>query len=272
MRSWALGLALCAIFVRLAGADPADEKSREQSLTLAVEVIDGDGRAVEGAEVGLCAAVGEWARKQAEKDGTQWHYWQHARTDSAGRANLQDYEKFLRGCALLARHEERKISGCIAVDAGASQQPVRLILQPEIEVTAELHCEALASRGIKYLPAGVAVDLGRPRVLVVSSNSGRVRFSLPPGEYQLQIDTYLHRAEITKRPLTISAQKGFRATKTESTFWKRRLLRSEMHLAAAQKSQFESRRSYCPLSNVRPSVLSIALRRASGTGCGLPDA
>ncbi|HEY4309446.1 MAG TPA: TlpA disulfide reductase family protein [Pirellulales bacterium] len=208
MRAWAINFVVLAFLEMPAGADPVDEKPREHSQPLAVEVIDSDGRAVEGADVGLCAAVGEWARKQADKDGTQWHYWLHARTDITGRANLKDDEKLLRGCAVLARHEKRKISGCIAVDAGAIQRSVRLILKPEIEITAELHCEALASRGIKYLPAGVAVDLGRPRVLVVSSDSGRLRFSLPPGAYQLQFDTYLHRAEMVKRLLTVSAHDG----------------------------------------------------------------
>jgi thiol-disulfide isomerase/thioredoxin len=197
-----------ALVLFAARVTAGDEQEVVASASLAVEVIDSDGKAVAGADVGLCAAVGAWARKQADKDGTQWHYWQHARTDSAGRANLQDYEKLLRGCAVLARHEQRKLSACIAVDASQLQQPVRLILQPEVEVTAELHCEALASRGINYLPAGVAVDLGRSRVLVVSENSGRLRFSLPPGEYNVLFDTHLHRAEIMKRPLTVSAGDG----------------------------------------------------------------
>jgi thiol-disulfide isomerase/thioredoxin len=197
---------LLAITASIACLSAVDEH-RPDPNSLLVEVVDSDGHPVGDADVCFGAAV----TTQSDEGGrtaTTWQYWEHAKTDVAGRAELKKYEQFSKGRALVVRHEERRIAGCVEVDERPTANPLVLTLLPEVEITGQLHCEALEARSVKYFPVGAAVGIGRRRVLGVRGEKGRIRFSLPPGEYDLSFDTYLHRTKLISRKLSIAPKSG----------------------------------------------------------------
>jgi thiol-disulfide isomerase/thioredoxin len=197
-----------AILVAIAVRVAADEQSAPlpAERTLVVELLDGDGQPVEGADVGICATISGRSPEFASEDGTQWRYWRHARSDAAGRAKLDDPRGLLRGQGVFARHEARHISAVASVDPGKLAEPLKLTLVPETTIKCQVRCEALEKRGRSILPASAGVEFENKRVLIVSDEAGQFRIQLPPGTYELAFDTRGHQTENVTRPIVVSRQ------------------------------------------------------------------
>ena len=123
----ALALLNCVHLLR------ADEppKIAPKGKSVSVKVVDEQGNAVGGADVGTMAALGKLYVDRATKEGTEWLYVNHKRSDASGVAVIDDAEEWLGHLCVVVRHEGRKIAAAVNIDpTTAKDSPVVVTLRP----------------------------------------------------------------------------------------------------------------------------------------------
>jgi thiol-disulfide isomerase/thioredoxin len=191
------------------GDEPAQGAKQKRS-SVSVVLVDSEGKPVEGADVGYPASLGETARDAAKRDGTEWEYGNHQRSNETGVATFPELPNEGNPFAIVARHERRKLMAIAPVDWGKVDGPVRMTLVPEREVVGRWTCEELTALGRDLAREGRAglVEINffneKKWAIDLAFAEPEFRLALPPGEYSLEA-----RADLThfvKRTFTLSPQ------------------------------------------------------------------
>jgi thiol-disulfide isomerase/thioredoxin len=183
----------------------AEENPTEPLVPIEVQLIDGDGKPVDGAEVGTSADIGygEAFLAQTAGSGTQWRYANHLRSAADGIARLSaDPRNPGAWSSLIARHEGRKIAAIASVDQRKQDQPIRITLLPEREIVGEAGCPEVSSEAF----GGITVSIGQPDtmkpIIQWRLKEAKFRISLPPGTYGLGVEST--RAYRSKQHLVVA--------------------------------------------------------------------
>jgi thiol-disulfide isomerase/thioredoxin len=162
-------------------------KASSKRGTLALKVVDEAGQPVEGAEVGTMAGIADFYAERTAKEGTQWLYVNHVRTDAAGMARIQEPEEWLGRLCVVVRHEGRKMSAIASVEPAEKHQPVVMTLRRERIVMGRAMCPELgeASRAASGLVVLVSRDC--KTALETIWRGSAFEIPLPPGQYQLNM-------------------------------------------------------------------------------------
>jgi len=163
-------------------ADDEKEGEPKAPKTFTVELLDADGKPVEGADIGMLAGMGDYYRKHPPKDGAEWAYNQHVRSDAGGFAQMTDDDD-LKFLCIVARHERRKISAIASVDPAKLDTPIKLELLPECEVECHVKSPELAALHREIHGVVVYVTIGTKRALECRFESADFSIPLPPGTY-----------------------------------------------------------------------------------------
>lgn len=155
--------------------------------TISVKLIDESGNPVVGADVGDRAVVrgGHYAER-ARKEGTQWFYNNHLRSDANGIVSVVD-RRYQGKLSIIARHEQRKIAALAVVDPDKVKEPLVMTLLPERTVVGRVTCPELPGpRGeIKWLV--VQTFFEGNRILVTVHDTADFELALPPGKYTFDV-------------------------------------------------------------------------------------
>lgn len=208
LRPRALGSIGAAVLVAAwlaAHVRAAEDAAAEQLATIDVQLVDGDGKPVAGAEVGVFGAVGHRVRDRAAKMGTEWFYVNHVRSGADGVALCSVTPKMLDLYCLIARHEGRKIAAIAGVDRKQLDEPTRLTLLPEREIVAEVVCPELPLRAFDD-GIVVRVNVGNRAALECAFGEPRFRLPLPPGEYTFEV--YSSATHKTHQPIAVAPDSG----------------------------------------------------------------
>ncbi|HVU86770.1 MAG TPA: TlpA disulfide reductase family protein [Pirellulales bacterium] len=211
-RHLALAFALALTCVTPSNGDePAQDASAKRG-SFSVLLIDSDGKPVEGADVGYPASLGETARDAAKRDGTEWEYGNHQRSNDTGVATFPELPEPASPFAIVARHEKRKLIAIASVDWGKVDGPVRMTLLPEREVVGRWTCEELAALGRDLEHEGraglVEIDffVGKRFAIALAFADPEFRLALPPGEYKLSAKAGL--THFVEKTFTVTSQSG----------------------------------------------------------------
>jgi thiol-disulfide isomerase/thioredoxin len=185
MRFISMSLGVC--FVACMALADADEEAKPASHPITIEVIDGDGKPVSGADVGLGYYF--------DRENSAWAFEHAMKSDAAGRVQLDDAPTNGRPFPIYARHIERKL---VAVQVIGDKLPskITLTMQRACCVTGLISCSELEKRGRKlnWPIHDVFVDgtafIGNND----SPEDASMQFFLPPGKFELttySLDTHL---------------------------------------------------------------------------------
>ena len=219
----ALGPVLAlALFISLPATAAEEEPVSDPAQHFSVKLVDQQSKPVEGADVGLLAAAGDRIREYAAKDGTEWFYNQHARSDAQGIAHFTQGTEILSRCCVVARHEARKISAVLAaVPAEVDEKKqIGLTLGPETEIDGRATCKQLAESWHEAVV--VYVRVGGKVMLECVFNEPKFRLALPPGEFE--IETYGERSGSASKTITVKAGEGPQAVEIDMPATKLALL------------------------------------------------
>ncbi len=171
-----------------------------------VKLIDVSGKPVAGADVGIMAGAGDRVREFADKDGTEWLYNKHLRSDAEGIVSFVDGNELLSRLCLVARHEGRRIAAVASVDPNAlpSGEPIPLTLVDEIKVDGRATSKQLDALGQPLKAVVVYVRHAGKIVLECVFNEPTFRLFLPPGDYE--ISSYGVDADQATKAITVTAR------------------------------------------------------------------
>jgi thiol-disulfide isomerase/thioredoxin len=190
---------LLAFQVELYGQEKGDaDEPAPKPRPFVVELVDTAGKPVEGASVGIMAAVGKYIRDRADKDKTEWYYLNHVRSDADGIARCVDDDDYLERLCLIARHEGRKIAAVASVDLKRPDKPIKLTLVPERQLVGKVTCPELAA--IKHGAVTYVRHAGK-LMLECEFETGEFSLSLPPGDYEIRV--YGSQTHILERGLQV---------------------------------------------------------------------
>jgi thiol-disulfide isomerase/thioredoxin len=169
----------------LAAQDAVNEPAKGKSVF--VKLVDNMGNPVAGADVGTMAAIGKYVKERAAKEGTEWFYLNHTRSDGDGMAKIENADEWLGHLCVVARHERRGIVAVANIDPANASEPVVVALHPERKVVGRTSCPELPEprREIKSLI--VYVRFENKNVLETVWDSADFELSLPAGKYSLDI-------------------------------------------------------------------------------------
>ncbi|HZL87389.1 MAG TPA: TlpA disulfide reductase family protein [Pirellulaceae bacterium] len=192
-RLWSALAALIICANCLAADEPAKEPRKGKAIS--VKLVDEEGSPIAGADIGTMAALGKIYADRAAKEGTQWLYVNHKRSDASGAATIEDAEEWLGHLCVVARHEGRKIAAAANIDPANTKEPAVITLRPERKVVGQASCPELSDlqRDVRGLALVVYVIRDGKKVLETSWEAGRFEIPLPPGDYTLWVygrDTY----------------------------------------------------------------------------------
>lgn len=174
-----------------------------EAQTLAVRIVDSDGKPVEGANVARSAEF-RAAYNYLGPNEPAWRYFRNVVSDGNGMARIPDKQDI--NC-IVARHVERKL---VAIQSISKEQlqgtdVITLTMQPQCKVFGKLTAKELESCHRTITWSRVSVDLGSgfTRAMDCMSNKADFHFYLPPGTYTLDADatdTQPVRVPITVKP------------------------------------------------------------------------
>ncbi|HEY4313851.1 MAG TPA: TlpA disulfide reductase family protein [Pirellulales bacterium] len=188
----ALSLVLALICANAGRGDEPAQNAKEKRSSVSVVLVDSEGKPIEGADVGYPASLGETSRIAAKRDGTEWEYGNHQRSNEAGVATFPELSAQEHAFAIVARHERRKLMAIATVDSEKVDRPIRMTLVPEREVVGHWTCEELTALGRDLAREGraglVEIDffVGKKFAIAIAFAEPEFRLALPPGEYKLQ--------------------------------------------------------------------------------------
>jgi thiol-disulfide isomerase/thioredoxin len=188
-----------------------EEEKPVPAKALVIEVVDSAGQPVSGADVGLGATIVMRKADWASKDALNWKMRRdELRTDESGLATiaLPDGEEWrVEEFCLTAQHPERQLAVLAIVDSKQLSKPVRLTLARARVIEGVVASPELAERDIAL--SGVRVSVLHAGQTVLNYHSGwpKFRFTLPPGDYELQVDGQSDTHAI-RQPLHVAAVPG----------------------------------------------------------------
>jgi thiol-disulfide isomerase/thioredoxin len=192
-----LGIGLALTCANVGHGDEPAQNAKEKRSSVSVVLVDSEGKPVEGADVGYPASLGETSRIAAKRDGTEWEYGNHQRSNEAGVATFPELPNEGNPFAIVARHERRKLIAIAPVDWGKVDGPVRMTLVPEREVVGRWTCEELTALGRDLSREGraglVEIDffVEKKFTIAIAFADPDFRLALPPGEYKLRANAGL---------------------------------------------------------------------------------
>jgi hypothetical protein len=137
--TWLFFLLLTGVTFAADGAGP-DTKLLHQ---LTVHLLDGNGKPVSGAHVGVQSYFWKQRLKPAKADNAGFMYQDHCLSDAQGVARIEsqdDFSRARRPIGIVARHEGRGLVALTTVDRAQLKGPIEIRLSPECRVSGKLVC------------------------------------------------------------------------------------------------------------------------------------
>ncbi|HVU90328.1 MAG TPA: TlpA disulfide reductase family protein [Pirellulales bacterium] len=190
----------------------ADEQQKAAPASLAVEVVDAAGQPVAGADVGFGATMFLRKADATADEALKWTMRGiSARSNSAGLASvpLAEGDRWrVEGFCLTGRQAARRLAGVAIIGPEQLGKPLRLTLVEERTIEGTVTCPELAERHMTP-SGGLRVDVKNAGKIVLSYHSGwpKVRFALPPGDYELEVDGQTD-THAVKQALHVEATQG----------------------------------------------------------------
>lgn len=183
------------IWLMLAAALPrqsaaADPKALSTKTVVSFELVDSNGKPVEGANLCLLAHAGKIAKILATEANTrtEWFYDNRVRSDAQGRATMICDTNLLTKLGVVARQEGRKIMAIASVDP-KSGKTVKMQLVPEREIRINVTSKALAEQKKMLGDVRLSVFSNDKRSLIFDCPANDVRLTLPPGKYEVDTNS-----------------------------------------------------------------------------------
>ncbi|HEX4146106.1 MAG TPA: TlpA disulfide reductase family protein [Pirellulales bacterium] len=206
----AVYLSIGAVALIAAWLDPrvlaAEDAAAEPIVRIEVRLVDGDGKPVEGAEVGTRIEMDRRVVARAVDRKTEFGYRDRATSDADGVARVSVERRELGWLCLVARHEGRKISAFASVEPKLPAQPIPMTLLSEREVVGEVTVSDVLPSALGMNAVFVVVYCDEKAPVHCWFDSPQFRIPLPPGKYTLF--AYTDAAYPAKRPITVMPGNG----------------------------------------------------------------
>ena len=178
----------------LRSGGPSEEQESERSTSIILRLVDSDGVPVSGAKVGDHVKTVDipwlnsnlrWSLRSEDKD----------RSNRLGEITLTRDKLFPpswsadRKMGLYILHEERRIGAICELSKDDKRQVIELKLEPVCRVHGRLDSEGLKKVGRPLTWTNVYMSRrgDNSRILSHLSEEQRFEFSVPPGEYELDV-------------------------------------------------------------------------------------
>jgi thiol-disulfide isomerase/thioredoxin len=159
----------------VSGQEPAEAADGVKPLT--VQVIDEQGRPIEGASVGM---GGEYF------SDTSWLTGKSVRSDEKGSAQLDVALRKAHYACLVGQHAERGLIGFASVNPNDWPDRIEVVLSRERRVTGRLVSTGLEEKNERLFNAELAVLVDGKAAVRHWSIRGDVALYLPAGKYELE--------------------------------------------------------------------------------------
>ena len=171
-------------------AAPPDADSKP--TTLAVRLVDMDGKPIEGA--GLSTFSGFSAHsKNFAPDETGWSYYPKVVSDRDGMARIADDDGIT---VIISRHVVKTLVAIQPISPEQAKGQVTVTMYPQCKVFGRLISKELESRHGNFTWSNVYLHLTNERLrpMACQSKKGKFHFYVPPGTYKLEAySTETHR-------------------------------------------------------------------------------